>query len=1012
MNDQYYVQALFDFNTNELNEIKFRAGDILKVLNQIDNQWLNGKLVFSLTEDEKNRTGNFPLNFVSNRIDLVKGVDVYFMAQFDFPKVENGDLEFYKDEIIVGLNQIDSEWWSGRCLNDSSNKIGIFPLTHVKIIDFLNEGSSSAPDEYIQAKVIENFDGNSESADYNFEYLNLISGDYILVTDTIDSYWLKGENIEGKKGFFPKFCVELLVDERCKTSRQNSYATTASSFEDLSYLDEYVTKLFQFSLSSENEDTSEPKIEDIEEDDNKKTLIEKDCNNNHNIIETDFETLKNLEIKPGEHECVNNEEFSTLIATDFETIKNNQEAVKKPIPPPLPPKPAFLRLKYENQVKIFEHKRAAEEEEIKKLNQFQNELETSSLYSNDEKFSTIPVVTDNKRNCVINELFSTEKQFYEQMNALYNCFSTQSNQQPESFSLSLLFSNMNEILQISEQFLTYLENEILKKNENDIRIGLCLLKCANDMQQYYAIYCRDFATKNDLIKKYENNKEINEYIKGKFVEIKNVANNLDLSALLIKPVQRITKYSLFIDQLIKYTSSTHDDYSDLKDASAVFSQVLLFINEYKRRKDLILKYKNKEDSRNLLQKITMNTVRKKSNRLSAKISTALGLYDQTIDLRFNHEEDRFRNIEREIKVFIKESNHMLTHFKETLDNNITTLDHCLELFYEDRKYRSFILMYKNVFYEFLNDNFDKFMKTVFTKIWNPLTELVSSFEMPNKLIEKRFNKLLDYDKARGDIEKKEINEKTKHLSTIVDDTKRIYEALNLQLLEELPELTNKSTLLLQICMTTFTTLFTNSIKYLNANIKEIEIRLDLPKTSSLEAIKIYLKQIQFEHQMNLTVHDKIQSSHSQFIQTEEHRVSLREKYTGDKIYEATHNNVEDDVKLQIEVKKGDIVGVIKNCGPTGNTEIWFCDNGDKKGFVPSGILKIISSKPFESIEYYITLYDFNATRNNMLTIKKDQILKVVAKNDTKGDKQWWLVENQLNQTGYIPSNYIEFYKRT
>ncbi len=38
---------------------------------------------------------------------------------------------------------------------------------------------------------------------------------------------------------------------------------------------------------------------------------------------------------------------------------------------------------------------------------------------------------------------------------------------------------------------------------------------------------------------------------SRFNEIKSVIKNLNLSALLIKPVQRITKYSLFIDQLLK-----------------------------------------------------------------------------------------------------------------------------------------------------------------------------------------------------------------------------------------------------------------------------------------------------------------------------------------------------------------------------------------------------------------------------------------------------------------------------
>jgi hypothetical protein len=57
------------------------------------------------------------------------------------------------------------------------------------------------------------------------------------------------------------------------------------------------------------------------------------------------------------------------------------------------------------------------------------------------------------------------------------------------------------------------------------------------------------------------------------------------------------------------------------------------------------------------------------------------------------------------------------------------------------------------------------MTEINDRIWNPLTDLVSTFEMPNKIIEKRFGKLLDYDKARGDLEKHKLNEKTKEVKT-------------------------------------------------------------------------------------------------------------------------------------------------------------------------------------------------------------------------------------------------------
>ena len=43
-------------------------------------------------------------------------------------------------------------------------------------------------------------------------------------------------------------------------------------------------------------------------------------------------------------------------------------------------------------------------------------------------------------------------------------------------------------------------------------------------------------------------------------------NNLELPALLIKPIQKLPQYELQLKEIIKYTDNTHKDYHNLKDA--------------------------------------------------------------------------------------------------------------------------------------------------------------------------------------------------------------------------------------------------------------------------------------------------------------------------------------------------------------------------------------------------------------------------------------------------------------
>ena len=59
-----------------------------------------------------------------------------------------------------------------------------------------------------------------------------------------------------------------------------------------------------------------------------------------------------------------------------------------------------------------------------------------------------------------------------------------------------------------------------------------------------------------------------------------------MGSILIKPVQRILKYPLMLNELIKCTEVEHSDRVDLMRARDIMTDVASFINESKRRKDI------------------------------------------------------------------------------------------------------------------------------------------------------------------------------------------------------------------------------------------------------------------------------------------------------------------------------------------------------------------------------------------------------------------------------------------
>ena len=60
----------------------------------------------------------------------------------------------------------------------------------------------------------------------------------------------------------------------------------------------------------------------------------------------------------------------------------------------------------------------------------------------------------------------------------------------------------------------------------------------------------------------------------------------NMGSILIKPVQRILKYPLMLNELIKCTEVEHSDRADLTRARDIMTDVASFINESKRRKDI------------------------------------------------------------------------------------------------------------------------------------------------------------------------------------------------------------------------------------------------------------------------------------------------------------------------------------------------------------------------------------------------------------------------------------------
>ena len=178
------------------------------------------------------------------------------------------------------------------------------------------------------------------------------------------------------------------------------------------------------------------------------------------------------------------------------------------------------------------------------------------------------------RKYVIEELVKTEHQYLESLALIVEKL------MKESIQLKLLtkeetdkiFSNIESIYLFHKEFCANLKKSFENFTKNT-KVANGILKMLPFFKLYY-LYCNNFHHSNELIDKMKLNiHPFTERIKT--LEYTEEMQNLDLSSLLIKPVQRLPKYVLLFKDLMKNTEEIHPDYQDISSCLQRFQEINL-----------------------------------------------------------------------------------------------------------------------------------------------------------------------------------------------------------------------------------------------------------------------------------------------------------------------------------------------------------------------------------------------------------------------------------------------------
>ncbi|XP_031837461.1 rho guanine nucleotide exchange factor 38 isoform X2 [Nomia melanderi] len=878
-------------------ELDLVEGEMVTVTAILDDGWCYG-----ITDNGKE--GIFPEGFVSYITDNVEQLDATpVVDNITFPTTATYNEPVYNN-LSEPTTQSDME-------EPAPNYYDLFPQykPNVNTLDVKPYAITLYP--------------------FNAQFPNELSfaaGEVVHLIRHIDSEWMEG-TIDNHKGIFPISYINIILDCNETTSDQNFCNQDLSTMEYNALEPDTQAKVEYTFIAQMDGDLSVTEGDTV-------TVID--------MVNADWVSVENehgkIGLCPRGYLSALNIESSDIaqnILEDFVVIRNDEIHPKKteeqkskrlsephrPAPPV--PAPGSIPL----QKNMVEDKESSNEN----IDQQTDVASNSDIDINQKR-------ADQRQN-VISELVITEKEYVRDLKLTYETFNLYNPNSLESLGIdvAILFGNIFEVIQVAEELLDMILKAMKGCDEGLQTVGPCFIKMAEKLKNVYVKYCGNHEAALILLKKYETNEEIMTVFNKGIETLRSQVACFDMSSILIKPVQRILKYPLILYELVKCTDDNHPDKLAVEEAWKTMTAVASHINEYKRRKDLVSKYL--ENDNTLIRKVaklSMHSVAKMSTRLSTRLSASLGLTNVAVDLEFDELERQFRSVEKCTLQLAKDVEQCFTYLSDEAISGEIISDFLIQYYQgtpniEAKRLRE---IRSTIWSQFIRE------LKLSERVRAPLNFLAILLEGPAVLITKRHDKLLDYDAA---ISKSEKYKESRIVQDELTTAKSNYEALTQQLVEELPIVIDAATKVLVHCISAFA----HSRKLLCGKITKRY--LTLCETSTQLSSQDILESFLVNHSLlwnQITrfafagTNPRIDEAESTWCpQSEKQKVTLRNKYPNDKLYVVTENIVSTS-SLDMGAARGTLVAVIKKQDPMGDTSRWFVDNGVAQGFLPAKMLQI------------------------------------------------------------------------
>lgn len=335
------------------------------------------------------------------------------------------------------------------------------------------------------------------------------------------------------------------------------------------------------------------------------------------------------------------------------------------------------------------------------------------------------------------------------------------------------------------------------QRDRETRIGEAFETSLSSMESVYTEYIRNRHAANQRLEALERSTAAREWLKECRDNSSDITNAWNLDALLVKPVQRITKYPLLLKELIDATADDHPDLPTLRHILISVTDINMRINDVKKHAEMLDQAINRKRG----QSDVRTGFSKAFGRRAEKLKQHVGMADMYEDTEYDKLRIAYDNNYVQLLVVANDCTSYEKGMTQWV-NKMVELAAAAEAWVdvghshhqqEESKLRHLAMIIRNVHNIALPDHLEHLQKKVIKPMTTTVDILQKFKEDPKGLLHKRDKRLVDYAQMKS---KKDRGEKVdKKMSERMDQ----WEALNTEAKDRMKKLLKATAHLVQSC---------------------------------------------------------------------------------------------------------------------------------------------------------------------------------------------------------------------